>query len=93
MYKQCDSINSREVQFFTLQSNRTLCHLLNIEYATVGYVEKRIRLRKAQFTMMQKIISEKKKTVAVSLDSEVEHAPRQTVSFSHIYQFYSITIY
>jgi len=58
-----------------------------VEYATVGYVEKRIRLRKAQFTMMQKIVNEKKKTVAVSLDSDVEHAPRQTVSFSSLVQF------
>ena len=63
------------------------------EYATVGYVEKRIRLRKTQFQMMQKLVSEKKKTVAVSLDSDMEHAPRQTVSGRALMPFniYNIT--
>jgi hypothetical protein len=52
-----------------------------IEYATVGYVEKRIRLRKTQYQMMQKLVESRKKTVTVALDSaEMEHAPRQTVN-------------
>ena len=45
----------------------------------VGYVEKRIRLRKTQFQLMQKM-AEKKKTAAATLEAEVEHTPRQTVS-------------
>lgn len=50
------------------------------EYATVGYVEKRIRLRKTQYQMMQKLVESRKKTVTVALDAaEMEHAPRQTV--------------
>jgi hypothetical protein len=54
--------------------------LLLTEYATVGYVEKRIRLRKTQYQMMQKLVESRKKTVTVALDSaEMEHAPRQTV--------------
>lgn len=49
------------------------------EYATVGYVEKRIRLRKTQYQMMQKLVESRKKTMAVALDPEMEHAPAQTV--------------
>ena len=49
------------------------------EYATVGYVEKRIRLRKTQYQMMQKLVESRKKTVTVALEAEMEHAPRQTV--------------
>lgn len=49
-----------------------------LEYATVGYVEKRIRLRKTRYQMMQKLAESRKKTVTVALDSEMEHAPRQT---------------
>jgi hypothetical protein len=62
-----------------------------IEYATVGYVEKRIRLRKTQYQMMQKLVESRKKTVTVALDSaEMEHAPRQTVK---IYNNSSIIIH
>ena len=51
------------------------------EYATVGYVEKRIRLRKTQYQMMQKLVESRKKTVTVALDAaDMEHAPRQTVA-------------
>lgn len=54
------------------------------EYATVGYVEKRIRLRKTQYQMMQKLVESRKKTVTVALEAEMEHAPRQTVRQSLI---------
>ena len=47
----------------------------------MGYVEKRIRLRKTRYQMMQKLAESRKKTVTVALDSEMEHAPRQTVRF------------
>lgn len=47
----------------------------------MGYVEKRIRLRKTQYQMMQKLAESRKKTVTMALDAEMEqHAPRQTVS-------------
>ena len=46
----------------------------------MGYVEKRIRLRKTQYQMMQKLVESRKKTMAVALDPEMEHAPAQTVS-------------
>ncbi|XP_032795847.1 gamma-aminobutyric acid receptor subunit beta [Daphnia magna] len=49
-----------------------------LEYAAVGYVEKRIRLRKTQYQMMQKLVESRKKTVTVALDAEMEHTPRQT---------------
>lgn len=55
------------------------------EYATVGYVEKRIRLRKTQYQMMQKLVESRKKTVTVALEAEMEHAPRQTVRYTTLY--------
>lgn len=49
----------------------------------MGYVEKRIRLRKTQYQMMQKLVESRKKTVTVALDAEMEHTPRQTVTYKH----------
>ena len=56
-----------------------LSHLFPLEYATVGYVEKRIRLRKTQFQMIQKMAEKKRAAAAVLSESEVDHTPRQTV--------------
>lgn len=53
---------------------------MTTEYASVGYVEKRIRLRKTQYQMLQKLAESRRKTVTMALDAEMEHAPRQTVN-------------
>ncbi|XP_044733908.1 gamma-aminobutyric acid receptor subunit beta isoform X2 [Chrysoperla carnea] len=48
-----------------------------LEYATVGYMAKRIQMRKNRFTMIQKIAAEKKLGVD---PNDPDHAPKQTVS-------------
>lgn len=63
---------------------------VDAEYATVGYVEKRIRLRKTQYQMMQKLVESRKKTVTVALEAEMEHAPRQTVSQTYQSAIYTL---
>ncbi len=51
----------------------------------MGYVEKRIRLRKTQYQLMQKLAESRKKTVTMALDPDMEqHAPRQTVTLDCI---------
>lgn len=49
-----------------------------IEYATVGYLAKRIQMRKNRFLAIQKIAEQKKLNVDGGPDSD--HAPKQTVS-------------
>lgn len=49
------------------------------EYATVGYMAKRIQMRKNRFLAIQKIAEQKKLNVDGGPDSD--HAPKQTVSF------------
>lgn len=48
------------------------------EYATVGYMAKRIQMRKNRFLAIQKIAEQKKLGVDGGPDSD--HAPKQTVS-------------
>ncbi|CAH1366076.1 hypothetical protein MTP99_007500 [Tenebrio molitor] len=49
-----------------------------LEYATVGYMAKRIQMRKNRFLAIQKIAEQKKLNVDGGPDSD--HAPKQTVS-------------
>lgn len=55
-----------------------LNHLICSEYATVGYMAKRIQMRKNRFLAIQKIAEQKKLNVDGGPDSD--HAPKQTVS-------------
>ncbi|XP_068893910.1 gamma-aminobutyric acid receptor subunit beta isoform X14 [Tenebrio molitor] len=50
-----------------------------LEYATVGYMAKRIQMRKNRFLAIQKIAEQKKLNVDGGPDSD--HAPKQTVRF------------
>lgn len=51
---------------------------IHTEYATVGYMAKRIQMRKNRFLAIQKIAEQKKLGVDGGPDSD--HAPKQTVS-------------
>lgn len=51
---------------------------VNAEYATVGYMAKRIQMRKNRFLAIQKIAEQKKLNVDGGPDGD--HAPKQTVS-------------
>lgn len=55
-------------------------HVHILEYATVGYMAKRIQMRKNRFLAIQKIAEQKN----INIDGsaiEGDHAPKQTVSF------------
>lgn len=60
-----------------------------LEYATVGYMAKRIQMRKNRFLAIQKIAEQKK--LNVDGGPEGDHAPKQTVSFRLIcYSIWSL---
>lgn len=61
---------------------------MNVEYATVGYMAKRIQMRKNRFLAIQKIAEQKKLNVDGGPDGE--HAPKQTVSTRLTFRFFII---
>ena len=50
------------------------------EYATVGYMAKRIQMRKSHFMAIQKIAEQKSKQGLEGHPGDSDHAPKQTVS-------------
>lgn len=68
----------------------TVCPLA--EYATVGYMAKRIQMRKNRFLAIQKLAEQKQKSLESHAGpGDPDHAPKQTVNNIITHTTYNIT--
>lgn len=75
--RKLKALNTTQATFLSVVLNGCFQISFVTEYATVGYMAKRIQMRKNRFLAIQKIAEQKKLNVDGGPD---DHVPKQTVS-------------